>query len=239
MKTKISQKISIKQTKTSARPKFYDKKKLLLELIPLLIFIIMLIGAIVYYPRVPNTIPTHWDASGKANGFSDKSMIFFVPAIFLFILILFFILPLMEVFRDNMIKIYKYYYAFKIFFSIFFLVLFIATLMPPLGYNINVSYVVIAMIAILFIAMGFIFPKIKRNFMFGIRTGWTMSSDAVWNKTHKIGGILFVALGLVTLILLFLLKLETLFFTFLILTMLVSIFLVFYSYYLYHKMIKS
>jgi uncharacterized membrane protein len=132
-----------------------------------------------------------------------------------------------------MIKIYNYYYAFKMIFSIFFAVLFVATLLPPLGYDINVSYVVIAMIGLLFIALGFILPKLKRNFMFGIRTGWTMSSDTVWDKTHKIGGILFTALGIVTLMLLFVLELETLFFVFLALTILVSLFLVFYSYYLF------
>jgi uncharacterized membrane protein len=188
---------------------------------------------------LPEKIPVHWDAAGQADGFSGRSGVFLIPIIFLVISILLFILPLMEVFRDNMLKIYKYYYVFKMFFSVFFLVLFVATLMPPLGYNINVSYVVIAMIGVLFIAIGVILPKLKRNFMFGIRTGWTMSSDAVWDKTHKIGGILFSALGIITLILLFILQLETLFFTFVILTILMSIFLVFYSYYLYHKIIKK
>ena len=32
----------------------------------------------------------------------------------------------------------------------------------------------------------------------GIRTPWTLSSDVVWNKTHKIGGKVFIASGLVS-----------------------------------------
>jgi uncharacterized membrane protein len=223
------------KTKKSYEQRFYDKKKLWLESIPFIIFIILIVGAIIYYPKIPNTIPTHWNAAGEADAFGGKNAIFIVPFIFLAVLILFFILPLMEVFRENMMKIYNYYYAFKVMFSIFFAVLFVATLLPTMGYDINVSYVVIAMIGLLFIALGFILPRLKRNFMFGIRTGWTLSSDTVWEKTHKIGGILFAALGVITLVLLLILRLETLFFVFLALTILVSIFLVFYSYYIYRR----
>jgi len=215
------------------KPKFYDKRKLWMESIPFVIFIILIVGAIIYYPKIPSTIPTHWNSSGQADAFGGKSSIFIIPIMFFVILILFFILPLMEVFRENMIKIYNYYYAFKIMFSLFFAVLFVATILPTLGYNINVSRVVIAMIGLLFISLGIILPKLKRNFMFGIRTGWTLSSDEVWDKTHKLGGVLFIILGILTILLLFLLPLEELFFVFLILTILVSLFLVFYSYYLY------
>jgi uncharacterized membrane protein len=220
-------------TNAKNKIRFYDKRKLWMESVPFIIFIIMIFGALVYLPKIPDTIPTHWNASGQADGFGGRNSIFIIPIMFFVILILFFILPLMEVFRENMIKIYNYYYAFKIMFSIFFAVLFVATLLPILGYDINVSRVVIAMIGLLFISLGFIFPKLRRNFMFGIRTGWTLSSDEVWDKTHKIGGILFVILGALTIVLLFTLKLETLFFVFLVLTILVSLFLVFYSYYLY------
>lgn len=217
----------------SSKQRFYDKRKLWLEAIPLMIFIMMLIAAIILYPKVPDTIPTHWNASGEADGFSGRGSVFIIPIIFFIILILFFILPLMEVFRENMLKIYNYYYTFKIIFSIFFAVLFVASLLPPLGYDVNVSYIVIAMIGVLFIALGFIFPKLKRNFMFGIRTGWTLSSDRVWDKTHRLGGKMFAALGLLTIAFLFILPLETLFFIFVASTIVVSIFILFYSYYIY------
>ncbi len=236
MKTK---KTKNKSTKLSDKIPFYDKKKLWLELIPFIIFLLMIIGALLYYPKIPDKIPIHWNAAGQADGFGGKNSIFTIPIMFFAILILLFILPLMEVFRENMINIYKYFYAFKIVFSLFFAMLFVATLLPIIGYDINVSRVVIAMIGVLFIALGFILPKLKRNFMFGIRTGWTMSNDRVWSQTHKIGGILFVLTGIITLALLFVLKLETLFWTFMILIIGVSLFLVFYSYYLYKKLVKQ
>lgn len=56
------------------------------------------------------------------------------------------------------------------------------------------------LIGILFILLGNLFPKIPSNFFMGIRTPWTLSSENVWRKTHRIGGITFVIGGLLMII---------------------------------------
>ncbi|MFH1583086.1 MAG: SdpI family protein, partial [Candidatus Falkowbacteria bacterium] len=38
--------------------------------------------------------------------------------------------------------------------------------------------------------------KIKMNWFMGIRTPWTLSSEEVWNKTHRFGGKMFILAGL-------------------------------------------
>jgi uncharacterized membrane protein len=226
-------------SQSSTRAKLYDKKKIWLETIPFIICLILFLGAIAYYPKIPSVIPTHWNAAGEVDGYGGRGTIFIMPIVLLVILILFLILPLMEVFRENMIAIYWYYYMFKILFSLFFAGLFVAMILSILGYNINVSAVVIIMIGVLFISLGFILPKLKRNFMFGIRTGWTMSSDLVWSKTHKIGGVLFAIIGAIIIAAVFIIKLEILFWIFIGLIFSVSLFLIFYSYYLYKKVYKQ
>ena len=35
----------------------------------------------------------------------------------------------------------------------------------------------------------------KQNWFVGIRTPWTLSSEKVWNQTHKVGGTLFKIAG--------------------------------------------
>ena len=47
-------------------------------------------------------------------------------------------------------------------------------------------------IGLLFIFIGFLLRQAKRNFFIGIRTPWTLSSDTVWNATHRLGAILFM-----------------------------------------------
>lgn len=50
-------------------------------------------------------------------------------------------------------------------------------------------------IGLLFIYIGFLFENIKKNWFIGIRTPRTLSSDRVWEKTHKVGAKLFKLAG--------------------------------------------
>ncbi|HDM23196.1 MAG TPA: SdpI family protein, partial [Methanomicrobia archaeon] len=77
----------------------------------------------------------------------------------------------------------------------------------------------------------------KRNWFIGIRTPWTLSSEDVWNRTHKIGGKLFKVLGLVVIFGIFFQK-YVLFF-FLVPLLLVAGYLVVYSYFEYQKEIQK
>ncbi len=48
----------------------------------------------------------------------------------------------------------------------------------------------------LLIVIGNLLPRARPNWFVGIRTPWTLSSDRVWEKTHRFGGRVFVAGGL-------------------------------------------
>jgi hypothetical protein len=56
------------------------------------------------------------------------------------------------------------------------------------------------MYAGLMIALGNIMPKLPRNGLVGIRTPWTLDDPAVWERTHRLGGYLVTAAGLLTLL---------------------------------------
>jgi uncharacterized membrane protein len=49
---------------------------------------------------------------------------------------------------------------------------------------------------ILFMVLGNWMPKVRRNSVFGVRTTQTLASDAVWERTQRFSGRLFVLLGL-------------------------------------------
>ncbi|CAG0980852.1 partial Immunity protein SdpI, partial [Anaerolineae bacterium] len=51
-------------------------------------------------------------------------------------------------------------------------------------------------LGILFMLIGNYLPKTPRNWFFGIRSPWTMSSDEVWRRSHIFGGWWFVGAGL-------------------------------------------
>ena len=70
------------------------------------------------------------------------------------------------------------------------------TLAWNLGYNkFNMGAAMLPGVGLIFLFAGVMMRKAKRNFFIGIRTPWTLSSDYVWNETHRIGSILFIISG--------------------------------------------
>ena len=95
------------------------------------------------------------------------------------------------------------------------------------------TYLLVPALAALYYFIGVLVENAKRNWFVGIRTPWTLSSDRVWNRTHKLGGRLFKAAAIITLVgLLF----EPYSFWFAIVpVLLVALYLVVFSYMEYKK----
>jgi uncharacterized membrane protein len=60
--------------------------------------------------------------------------------------------------------------------------------------------VVPALVFVILIVIGNPMGKVRRNFFIGIRTPWTLASEAVWYATHRLAARLMVASGLLGLI---------------------------------------
>jgi uncharacterized membrane protein len=65
---------------------------------------------------------------------------------------------------------------------------------------VNVSVVMPAFIGGLMVVLGSLLGKIRPNWFVGIRTPWTLSSKTSWTRTHRLGGWLFLLVGLATLV---------------------------------------
>ena len=51
-------------------------------------------------------------------------------------------------------------------------------------------------------------PKTTRNGMVGLRTKWSMADDVCWQKSQRLGGMLMVGTGLVSIVLVSLLPVS-------------------------------
>ncbi|HEY5560874.1 MAG TPA: DUF1648 domain-containing protein [Clostridiaceae bacterium] len=66
------------------RPKLkisYSIYEIIMELISVIALLINIWLLLKYYKLLPNTIPTHFNAAGVANGYGSKSSIFILPII--------------------------------------------------------------------------------------------------------------------------------------------------------------
>jgi uncharacterized membrane protein len=157
-----------------------------------------------YYPQLPERIISHWNASGEANGYMEKFWgVFIFPVIMLFMFLLYIIIPLIDPLKANTKSFRKYYNIFWIILELFFLYFYGLTLVWNLGYRFNFNIAIIPAISFLFFCVGSLFKNLKRNWFIGIRTPWTLSSDKVWDKTHRLGGKLFQAAAIISLLGLF------------------------------------
>ena len=173
----------------------YMKK---IELLALsLIFLAFMISVYVY-PLMPQEIATHWGASGKADGFMDKGIgLFLLPIITAGIFLLLKLIPKIDPLKKNIEKFQKQFDGFILLMTNFMLYIHILSVAWNLGYKFDMGTYMLPALGLLFYYIGILNENSKRNWFIGIRTPWTISSDVVWNKTHKLGGILFKACGVI------------------------------------------
>ena len=55
-------------------------------------------------------------------------------------------------------------------------------------------------LGVVFVVVGNYLPKVKQNYYLGIKLPWTYASENNWNKTHRLGGKVWVIGGLLLLV---------------------------------------
>jgi uncharacterized membrane protein len=152
------------------------------------------------YPHLPAQIATHWGPSGAPDGFAPKSAAWWMPVIAATLGVILLWLPRIFPLRANFESFRPMYDWFVAAFEAFFLGLNAWTLAFNLGYEVSANVFMPFAMGLLFILVGAMLPRAKRNWVFGIRTAWTLTDDRVWAETHRVGGWLFVGAGVVSLV---------------------------------------
>src|SRR5689334_9481010 len=169
--------------------------------IPWLIAIAAFITSAVVYPKLPATVPTDWDMSGRVNGWSSRLWGAWLIPVFLVGMATFVkLLPAIDPRGKNYAKFGDAFETIIISIMLFTLGLHIIALRAALGYPVAMQRVLPLGLGILFVVIGNLLPRARPNWFIGIRTPWTLSSDRVWEKTHRFGGRIFVVGGLVSIL---------------------------------------
>ena len=64
-----------------------------------------------------------------------------------------------------------------------------------LGWPIEIPMLIPVGVGLLLMVIGNLMPRMRPNWFMGIRTPWTLASESVWRKTHRLGGYCFMAMG--------------------------------------------
>jgi uncharacterized membrane protein len=188
---------------------------------------------------MPAQVPTHWNFTGQPDDWSSREFgAFFFPILLIGMYLLFIILPYLDPKKERYQQFTKVYWAFRLIFILFMTVIYFAAALAGVGYKVPIGPIVSAGIGILFIILGNYMGKIKPNWFVGIKTPWTLSNEEVWNKTHRLGGKLFILLGLFFIIST-LFPVSWIFPLIIILVLGFTGLMVLYSYLLYHRLEKN
>ncbi|EFH86324.1 SdpI family protein [Ktedonobacter racemifer] len=204
------------------------------------ILVLQIIIAIVTYPFLPDQVPSHWNIAGQVNSYAPKLI-----AIGLFPLISFMLLVVLRGLVKMGPRLTRDGESSNRFFidialssvMLLMLVLQMTVVAFSLGVKLDLPFVICFVISLFFIVLGNYMGKLRRNFWAGIRTPWSLANSVVWERTHRLGGWLFVAAGLVGILCSFIPSLRL--WGILVPIMVISIFLYIYSYICYRQQVQA
>lgn len=201
---------------------------------------VAVIAGLLLWNQLPEQMASHWNTNDQVDGYMTKFWgVSLMPLIILGMLALFIVVPGIDPLKANIAQFRGAFNLFIVLISAFMLYMHGLTLAWGLGYqDFKMSAAMLPFLGVVFIFIGYMLRQAKRNFFIGIRTPWTLSSDVVWDKTHQLGSILFMASGVLAIIGSFLGGMMA-FWLFFVPLMASTIVLVVYSYILYRAETKA
>jgi uncharacterized membrane protein len=171
------------------------------NLVCLLMVVASLVMAALLYPHLPDPVPTHWNLRGQPNGFTPKPWgPFVMPLLHAGVFVLLLAIPRLSPRGYRVEGFMRTYAIIQLALMAFLFVISALALLGSAGVPVAMDRALPAAVGLLLIVTGNFMGKITKNFFMGIRTPWTLASDEVWMRTHRLGGKLLVVAGAAVLI---------------------------------------
>ena len=168
------------------------------KLVPPLVLLAVWGFTFAVFERLPAEIATHWNLWGEPDGWSSRAVgASILPAILTAMFVLFtWVVPRVDPRGES-------YAAFQATYDILVAAtlaalgaVHVVVLGVALGWDVTIAGAIPLVVGALFVVIGALMPRVRPNWFIGIRTPWTLSSDRVWERSHRVGGPLLVLGGL-------------------------------------------
>lgn len=153
---------------------------------------------LVVYPTLPEQIPTHWNAAGEVDDYTRKPWgVVLTPIAAACVWGLFKIIPAISPKGFRTTGFQGVVNVFQLAMVTLLSVVAVLVLFAAKGIDVHIDIVVPIGVGLLFIVIGNYLGKIRKNYFMGIRTPWTLASDEVWYRTHRLAAWTFSLSGIV------------------------------------------
>ena len=175
--------------------KEYRKQIILSTLVTLL----PIVAGLVLWNKLPDQIATHFDSSGVADGWSGRlftvaGLPLIMTAIHLVMIVAVINDPKRHNISSKMVTVCMWIVP------VISCVTMSGVLGGALGMKVDILKITDIILGLMFIILGNYMTKTHQNYTVGIKLPWTLNSRENWNRTHRLGGRLFILAGFVYLI---------------------------------------
>jgi len=175
------------------------KKNLKTMIITSMIILAPIIVGLILWDKLPAEMATHFDSNGQANGWSSKGLAVFGMPLFLLAVHWFCV-------AFTSVDPKKQNISDKVFVLIMWLCPIVsivgngATYLYALDNTVNTTPMGIMLIGCVLIVIGNYMPKMKQSYTIGIKIPWALNSEENWNRTHRLGGYMYILGGVIILV---------------------------------------
>ncbi len=171
------------------------KKNLKTLIVTSILIVLPVLVGIVLWDRLPEQIPTHWNASGEIDGWSSKPFaVFGLPLILLAAQWLCMLGTAADPKKENHPT--KVLHLVLWIIPVLSVVLNTATIAAAMGKEVRMEVFMPVLIGLILAIIGNYMPKCKQNYTIGIKIPWTLNSEENWNRTHRFAGWLWTFSGI-------------------------------------------
>ena len=149
------------------------------------------------YTDLPAQIPTHWNAAGEIDDYSPKGWgIVMLLGMGVLVWVIMKLIPVISPKGYRTETFAEIVNLFQVVLVAFMSGICVLVLLESYGVNVRINESIFIGVGLLLFILGNYMTKMRKNFFLGIRTPWTLASDEVWSRTHRVGGPIFMAGGL-------------------------------------------
>jgi len=163
----------------------------------LAILVAMWLAAALAWPAAPDEIPVHWGIDGRVDRYGGRAEgLLFAPAIATGLYALLLLLPRIDPGRARYAEFRGAYALLRTAVLVMLGLVDALVLLVTFGVAVDVALLLPLVVGALFVVLGLVMPRLRRNWFAGIRTPWTLTSERSWTLTHRHGRWVFVLGGI-------------------------------------------
>lgn len=141
------------------------------------------------WPHTPALVPVHFGADGQVDRMGSRAeALLMLPATATVMALLMAALPWLMPRNSRLERSQAPYLVGWLGTVLLLAGLHVAMAMNAVGAPVDVARIAVGLVGALLAVIGNYMGKARYNYVVGLRTPWTLSSEAVWDRTHRLFG---------------------------------------------------